>query len=110
MERYATFKSNINNEYEHLPYNINTKIIELIERLQANHKTLNIDKLNIISNGKHSSYHKIYIEHNHNRYLINKQPMKTLIIDSGMLNKLVKKNFDIIVRYLVGGNNANNDG
>jgi len=109
MNEYATFKSNINNNYSHLPYDINTKIIDLIERLQANYKTLNINKLNIISNGKYSSYHKIYIEYDNNKYLINKQPLKLLTIDSGMLNKLVKQNFDIIVSYLVGGNNANND-
>ncbi len=109
MNEYATFKSNINNDYSHLPYDINTKIIDLIERLQANYKTLNTDKLNIISNGKYSSYHKIYIEYDNNKYLINKQPLKLLTIDSGILNKLVKQNFNIIVSYLVGGNNANND-
>lgn len=109
MNEYATFKSNINNDYEHLPYDINTKIIEFIERLQINHKTLNTDKLNIVSNGKHSSYHKIYIEYEHAKYLINKQPMKLLNIDSGILNKLVKQNFKTIVSYLVGGNNADYD-
>lgn len=110
MNEYATFKSNINNDYEHLPYDINTKIIEFIEQLKRTHNIINIDKLNIVSNGKHSSYHKIYIEYEHAKYLINKQPMKLLNMDSGTLNKLVKQNFNIIVSYMVGGNNADYDG
>lgn len=110
MERYATFKSNINNEYEHLPYNINTKIIEGIEQLQRTHNGIDLDKLNIVSGCNRTSYHKIYIEYNHDRYLINKEPYKKLVIDTGMLNKLVRKNFNIIVSYMVGGKNANYDG
>lgn len=109
MNEYATFKSNINNDYSHLPYDINSKIIEFIEQLQRNHANVDINKLNIVSGCNRTSYHKIYIEYNNELYLINKQPYKKLIMDTGMLNKLVKQNFDIIVSYLVGGNNANND-